>query len=101
MADYFYTVELSKNEELSRTQNYVDKFLVELVCDKHRSQNHDETIREDAASEIAVSATKERYGLVGTENVGYHRASRFGDKIPTNIGEERYKGPCGCRAWYL
>lgn len=101
MADYFYTVELSKNEELSRTQNYVDKFLIELVCDEHRNKNHDETVREDAASEIAVSATKERYGLVGTENVGYHRASRFGDKIPTNIGEERYKGPCGCRAWYL
>lgn len=101
MFDYFYTVDLSGDEELARTANYVDKFLVELVCEDHRNENRDESARGKAAAEIAAGATKNRYGLVGTENVGYNRASRYDGKIPSNIGEARFTAPCGCRAWYL
>jgi hypothetical protein len=68
MADYFYAVDLSRNEELVRTPSYVDKFLVELVCEGHRTEYSYESDRENSASEIAVDATKRRYGLAGTEN---------------------------------
>ena len=101
MADYFYAVDLSRNEELARTPSYVDKFLVELVCEDHRNENRHESDRENKACEIAVDATKERYGLLGTENVGYKKANRYGASIPGNVGEPRFRAPCGCRVWYL
>lgn len=101
MGDYFYTVDLTRNEELARTASYVDKFLVDLICEDHRDQTRDESDRENAASEIAASATRERYGLAGTDNLGYNRATRYRGKIPANIGEPRFKAPCGCRVWYL
>ena len=78
MADYFYAVDLSRNEELARTPSYVDKFLVELVCEDHRTENSYESDRENLASEIALDATKRRYGLVGTENIGYKRVNQYG-----------------------
>jgi hypothetical protein len=87
MADYFYAVGLSRNEELARTPSYVDKFLVELVCEDHRTENSYESDRENSAFEIAVDATKRRYGLVGTENIGYKRVNRYGGRIPANLGE--------------
>ena len=101
MADYFYAVDLSRNEELARTPSYVDKFLVELVCEDHRTEDNYESDREHSASEIALDATKQRYGLAGTENIGYKRANRYGGRIPANLGGARYKAPCGCRVWYL
>jgi hypothetical protein len=88
MADYFYAVDLSRNEELAKTPGYVDKFLVELVCEDHRTENSYEADRENSASEIALDATKRRYGLE-TENTGYKRVNRYGGRIPANLGETR------------
>jgi hypothetical protein len=100
MADYFYAVDLSRNEELARTPSYVDKFLVELVCEDHRTENSYESDCENSASEIALDATKRGYGLVGTENIGYKRVNRYGGRIPANLGEARFKARCGRRVWY-
>jgi hypothetical protein len=76
MADYFYAVDISRNEELARTPSYVDKFLVELVCEDHRNEDNYQSDREHSASEIALEATKQRYGLAGTEN-SYKRANEM------------------------
>ena len=101
MAAYFYAVELSRDEEVARTPSYVDKFLVELVCRHHHNEDRCDSDRGEAASEIAVSAAKERYGLEGTENIGYKKATRYTGSIPANLGEPRVQAPCGCRVWYL
>jgi hypothetical protein len=43
-----------------------------------RTEDNYEPDREHPASEITLEATKQRYGLVGTENIGYKRANRYG-----------------------
>jgi hypothetical protein len=57
MADYFYAVDISRDEKLARTPSYVDRFLVELVCEDHRTEDNYESDREHSASEIALDAT--------------------------------------------
>lgn len=101
MPDYFYSVDISRDKRLARTPNYVDKFLVELVCEDHRNEKLAEFDREIAASELATDASKKRYGLAGTENVGFRQASQYGGTIPANFGEPQFKALCGCRVWYL
>ena len=98
MAAYFYAVELSRDEEVARTPSYVDKFLVELVCRHHHNEDRCDSDRGEAASEIAVSAAKERYGLAGFENIGDKKATRYTGSIPA---EPRLQASCGCRVWYL
>ena len=100
MADYFYTVDVSRDEESARSPGNVDKFFVQLICDGHLNVHLSEADRESSACEVAIHAAKRRYGLAGTKNIGYSKASRYEGKIP-NLGHARFSATCGCLVWYL
>jgi hypothetical protein len=101
MPDLFYTVDVSRNEQLARNPNYVDKFLVEL-CEEHGGVNTRDSDREGSATAIAIKALEDRYTPeTVSEIVGYTFASRYTGSIPTNLGQARFTAPCGCRAWKI
>ncbi len=101
MADWFYCVDLSRDEDSARERRYVEKFLVELVCDDHSNDRHNESYRETSASDIAMNAFENRYGSQAAEDIGYKRANRYRGAVPTNLGEASFTASCGCLAWHF
>jgi len=101
MADWFYCVDLSRDEDSARERRYVEKFLVELVCEDHSNERHNESYRETSASEIAMNAFENRYGSQAEEDIGYKRANRYRGVVPTNLGEASFTASCGCLAWHF
>jgi hypothetical protein len=54
MADYFYMVDLSANEETARNPKFVDRLLVQLRCDDHKKSSLAAADRETLACELTV-----------------------------------------------
>jgi hypothetical protein len=92
MAGLFYSVDLSANSEMARDSRYVEKFLVELVCEKHSDQRYD---CRNSACEIAMKTRNAETVTI----IAYQVAVRV-IPVPTNHGEG-FKAPCGCRAWHF
>ena len=72
MADYLYMVDLSATEETASSPKYVDRLLVQLICDEHKKSSLPETDREASACELALS----RYDPE-TTLIQYRRAKRY------------------------
>jgi hypothetical protein len=101
MADWFYCVDLSRDEDSARDRRNVEKFLVELICADHSNERHHESYRETSACDIAMSAFENRYGSQAEEDIGYKRANRYRGIVPTNLGEASFTASCGCLAWHF
>jgi hypothetical protein len=101
MADWFYCVDLSRDEDSARERRYVEKFLIELICEDHSNGRHYESYRETSACDIAMNAFENRYGSQTAEDIGYKRANRYRGIVPTNLGEASFTASCGCLAWHF
>ena len=101
MADWFYCVDLSRDEDSARERRYVEKFLVELICEDHSNERHYESYRETSACDIAMEAFENRYGSQAEEDIGYKRANRYRGIVPANLGEASFTASCGCLAWHF
>jgi hypothetical protein len=95
MADYLYMVDLSASEETASNPKYVDRLLVQLICDEHKKSSLPETDREASACELALS----RYDPE-TTLIQYRRAKRYDGTLPSSLGYP-YIEPCGCKVWRL
>ena len=95
MADNLYVVDLSASEETASNPKYVDRLLVQLVCDDHKKSRLPEADREASACELAVS----RYDPENTL-FGYRRAKRYDGALPSGLGHP-FIEPCGCNVWRL
>jgi hypothetical protein len=95
MADNLYVVDLSASEETASNPKYVDRLLVQLVCDDHKKSRLPEADREASACELAVS----RYDPENTL-VGYRRAKRYDGALPSGLGHPFIES-CGCNVWRL
>src|SRR5258707_14228019 len=78
MADYLYMVDLSANEETASNPKYVDRLLVQLMCDEHKRISLPGGDREASACELAVS----RYDPENTL-FGYRRGKRQHRAFPS------------------
>jgi hypothetical protein len=101
VAAWFYTVDLSRDEDFAHDRRHVEKFLVELICKDHSNEHHDESCREASACEIAMNAFENRYGSQAVEDIGYKQANRYHGIIPTNLGEASFTASCGCLVWHF
>ena len=95
MADYLYMVDLSANKETATNPKYVDRLLVQLMCDDHKKSSLPEADREASACELAVS----RYDPENTL-FGYRRAKRYDSTLPAALGHPFIES-CGCKVWRL
>jgi hypothetical protein len=90
MADYLYMVDLSASEETASNPKYVDRLLVQLVCDDHKKSSLPEADREASASELALS----RYNPE-TTLIRFRRAKRYDGTLPSTL-VHAFIEPCGC-----
>jgi hypothetical protein len=95
MADYLYMVDLSANEETASNPKFVDRLLVQLMCDDHKKSSLPEADREATACELAVS----RYNPE-TTLIRFRRAKRYDGTLPSTLGHP-FIEPCGCKVWRL
>jgi len=98
MAHWLYVVHLAQNEEIARYA--VDRLLVQLICEDHQKVEFREESRKASACEIALDAVKERYRAEDVPITRHKIATRYPDRILTNLGGAHFTAPCGCRVWY-
>jgi hypothetical protein len=101
MAGLFYSVDLTRDEQMARNPRLVEKFLVEL-CQQHCPDDWQEVDRESLAMATALKALQHRYSaeVVGG-TIGHKEATRYKGMLPTNLGPASYDLRCGCRAWKI
>ena len=103
MADWFYVVGLSQNDEIARRDpGHVHRFLIELICKEHLNPNFYAYHLKSLACEVAVSAELKRYGnQISARDIGFQDAETISrDSLPTNLGDGETVS-CGCRFWRL
>jgi hypothetical protein len=98
MAHWLYVVHLAQNEEIARYA--VDRLLVQLICGDHQKVEFREESRKASACEIALDALKDRYRSEDVPITRHKIATRYPDRILTNLGGAHFTAPCGCRVWY-
>ena len=103
MADWFYVVGLSQNDEIARRDpRRVHRFVIALICKEHLNPNFYAYHLKSLACEVAVSAELKRYGSqISARDIGFQDAETISrDSLPTNL-EDGETVSCGCRFWRL
>jgi hypothetical protein len=103
MADRFYAVALSQNEEIAlRDPRCIQRFLIELICKEHFNPDFYAYHLKSLACDVAVSAELKLYGnQISARDIGFQDAEIISrDSVSTNLGDGETVS-CGCRFWRL